>query len=139
MLGADAVAHRAYWLERLSGELPALDLPADRPRPQLKTYRGRSLSASIGAADVAPLKAVARESGSTLFMTLIAAAKTLLHRYTGATDIIVAVPVAGREHPELEDQIGFYINTLALRDRVDTEGVVPRAAGRGDAQYDRGD
>ena len=113
--------HRAYWLDRLSGELPVLDLPADHPRPPVKTYRGRSLEGHLPAADLVRLKAVARDSGSTLFMTLIAAAKTLLYRYTGATDLIVAVPVAGREHPDLEDQIGFYINTLALRDRIEPD------------------
>jgi amino acid adenylation domain-containing protein len=115
---ADRSTHRDYWVERLSGDLPVLDLPADRPRPALKTYRGRAITRVLAADRAAQLREIARGSGATLFMTLIASAKTLLHRYTGASDIIVAVPASGREHAELEQQIGFYINTLALRDRV---------------------
>lgn len=119
--GPEARGHRAYWLERLSGELPALEMPADRPRPAVKTYRGQSLSASVEAGVTEKLKAVARQGHATLFMALVAATKTLIHRYSGATDVIVAVPASGREHPDLENQIGFYINTLTVRDRVEPE------------------
>ena len=117
-----AEAHRAYWLERLSGELPVLDLPSDFPRPAVKTYSGRALTFTLDATDARALRELARAHQSTLFMVLLAGVKALLHRYAhAATDIIVASPVAGRVHADLEDQIGFYINTLALRDRVTSD------------------
>ena len=114
-------AHRAYWLERFREAPPALDLPADFPRPPVKTYNGRSLSFAVPTADLAGMRATAREGGATLFMALVAAVKVLLFRYTGQPDVTVAAPVAGRQHPDLEQQVGFYVNTLALRDRIDPD------------------
>ncbi len=113
------LAQERYWLARLGGELPLLDLPADCPRPSVKTYRGQVKSFRWSETETAQLEDLARRHKSTLFLTLLAAVKALLYRYTGQKDLIVAVPSAGREAAELEGQIGFYINTLALRDRVE--------------------
>ncbi|NSL90992.1 amino acid adenylation domain-containing protein [Chitinophaga sp. Mgbs1] len=110
-------AHKNYWIEQCSGELPVLEMPADRPRPPRKTYNGATVGRFIPEATMNALNAVARENESTLFMALLAAVNTLLYRYTGHEDIIIGTTVAGREHTDLEDQIGFYVNTLPVRMR----------------------
>ncbi|RBL90062.1 non-ribosomal peptide synthetase [Chitinophaga flava] len=114
--------HKNYWLQQLGGELPVLELPADKPRPAVKTYNGASISRTIPSAVAAGLKALCQSTGSTLFMGLLGAVKALLYRYTGQEDIIVGSPVAGREHSDLEGQIGFYVNTLALRTQFSGTG-----------------
>jgi tyrocidine synthetase-3 len=112
-------AHRKYWLEQLGGEIQALLLPVDRQRPQLPTYRGAQHHFNIDKERSAAFQAYLNKKEATLFMGLVALVKTLLFRYTGQSDITVGTPVAGREHAELEDQIGYYLNTLALRTQVD--------------------
>ena len=119
LASADAAQHRRYWLEKLAGEIPAIDLPTDFPRPPLKSHRGRSISFKINHAQTDGLLSVAASSGATLFMTLTAVVKTLLRRYTGQQEIVVGFAIAGRDHADLEGQIGFYVNTLPLRDKVD--------------------
>ncbi|QJB38093.1 amino acid adenylation domain-containing protein [Chitinophaga oryzae] len=110
-------AHERYWLEQLSGELPVLDLPADKRRPAIKTHPGSSVTVSLPPSVMGALTALCHKEGATLFMGLLAALKALFYRYTGQEDIIVGSPVAGREHQDLEDQIGLYVNSLALRTR----------------------
>ncbi len=109
--------HKQYWLDQLSGDLPVLDLPADHPRPRVKEYRGAHRSGVLDRKIFDALQGLAREEGCSLFTVLLATIKTLLYRYTGAEDIILGIPVAGRDHCDLEDQLGCYINTLAIRTR----------------------
>ncbi|MDQ7008302.1 MAG: condensation domain-containing protein, partial [Acidobacteriota bacterium] len=109
---------RAYWLERLSGEIPALDLPADFPRPAVRSSRGSRIGFRIPSAVAGRLQELGRPRGATLFMTLTAIVKVLLYRHTGQEEIIVGTPIAGRRHSDLESQVGFYVNTLVLRDEV---------------------
>src|SRR5258708_6745925 len=109
--------HKAWWLKQLEGDLPVLDLPADRPRPAVKTYNGDAISKFINPDLSRQFKAMLQEQDGTLFMGLLAAVNGLLYRYTGQKDIIIGSPIAGREHVDLEDEIGFYVNTLALRTR----------------------
>ena len=109
--------HKAYWLEQFAGELPVLELPSDYVRPPIKTYNGGTIAKVIGAAATTGIKAIGQQKGGTLFMGLVAAVNALLYRYTGQEDIIIGSPIAGREHADLHDQIGFYLNTLALRTR----------------------
>ena len=104
-----------YWKEQLGGDLPVLDLPTDRPRPPVLTFRGASRSLSLPAALPDALDELSREHGVTLFMVLLAAFQALLHRYTGQDDVIVGCPIAGRNRVETEGLIGFFVNTLALR------------------------
>jgi amino acid adenylation domain-containing protein len=113
--------HREYWTRKLSGATEVLNLPADFPRPAVQTFKGRELTFAIDAATTRALRDLGNQNGASLFMTLVAAVKTLLHRYTGQEDIIVGSPAAGRVHADLEDQVGFYLNTLALRDTVTGE------------------
>jgi amino acid adenylation domain-containing protein len=110
--------HRSYWLERLSGEIPALALPTDFPRPAVQSFKGNMLSFTLVSEHTEKLRIFSREQKVSLFMTLLASVKVLLCRYTGQEDIIVGSPIAGRNHADLEDQIGFYVNTLVLRDQV---------------------
>ena len=109
--------HKAYWKKQFEGELPVLELPGDRLRPAVKTYHGGCVRQVINSKLLKKLKRNAHEQGGTLFMFLLASVNTLLYRYTGQEDIIIGSPIAGREHADLEDQIGFYVNTLALRTR----------------------
>ena len=112
---------RGYWHETLAGELPVLELPTDRPRPAIKTYNGKTLIRSLNTKRTARLKNLANSERTSLFITLQAIVTALLHRYSGQTDIITGSPVAGRNHPDLESQIGFYVNTLALRNRIEPD------------------
>src|SRR5215212_1454241 len=105
----------AYWQQQLGGTLPILELPADRPRPALQTYNGSSLSFSLSRPLSESLKSLCKAEGVTLFMTLLAAFKVLLYRYTGQEDLIVGSPIANRHRQELENLIGFFVNTLAMR------------------------
>jgi acyl carrier protein len=114
-------AHKAYWLDRLSGSLPQLDLPAGKQRPKVKTYNGHGLSTYLDKATTGKLKGYIQEKGGSVFMGLLASWNVLMYRYTSQTDIIIGAPVAGRDHANLEDQIGFYVNMLALRNEVKPE------------------
>ena len=109
---------RTYWLAKLA-QLPPLDLPTDFSRPPVKTYRGSAIRGVIGSSVRDGLVQLAQARGVSLFMLLTALVKVMLHRFSGAQDIAVGFPVAGRERPELEGQIGFYVNTLILRDNVE--------------------
>jgi amino acid adenylation domain-containing protein len=109
----------AYWRQQLGGELPVLELPADRPRPAVPSHAGARQRLALPQGLTAQLNALSRREGATLFMTLLAAFKTLLYRYTQQEDIIVGAPIAGRTQAETEQLIGFFINTLVLRTRFE--------------------
>jgi amino acid adenylation domain-containing protein len=113
--GETLAAQLAYWKQKLGGKLPVLELPTDRPRPPVQTYRGESESLQLPKPLAEALTKLSRQEGATLFMTLLAAFKTLLYRYSGQNDIIVGSPIAGRNRAETEALIGFFINTLVLR------------------------
>jgi amino acid adenylation domain-containing protein len=118
--GEQLKVHEGYWLQQFEGELPVLDLPGDKKRPAVKTYNGGSVAHYISPELTIGLKKLAQAQGSTLFMGLLAAVNALLYKYTGQDDIIIGTQIAGRGHADLENQIGFYLNTLALRTRLDT-------------------
>ena len=105
----------AYWKSRLGGELPALELPADFPRPGVQTFNGAREHFELPVETVAALRTLGRHEGATLFMTLLAAFKVLLYRYSGIEDVIVGVPIANRSRSEFEGLIGFFVNTLVMR------------------------
>jgi amino acid adenylation domain-containing protein len=105
----------AYWKKQLGNNLPVLELPTDRPRPPLQTFQGSTISFSLPPALSKSLKALSQSERATIFMTLLAAFKVLLHRYTGLEDITVGTPIANRQRHDLENLIGFFTNTLAIR------------------------
>lgn len=108
-------AQLGYWKKQLSGIPARLELPTDHPRPQVQTFRGDQQDFILSSELTESLKALSRAEGVTLFMTLLAAFQTLLHRYTGAADIAVGTPIAGRNRIETEDLIGLFVNTLVMR------------------------
>ncbi len=106
---------KVFWNQKLSGELPILELPVAKTRPKLKTYNGTKITHTFTSTFTDSLKSKVREQDATLFITLLAGINGLLHRYTGQTDTIIGTPVSGRNQSILEKQIGLYLNTLAIR------------------------
>ncbi|HEX3252481.1 MAG TPA: amino acid adenylation domain-containing protein, partial [Pyrinomonadaceae bacterium] len=107
-----------FWKQQLGGTLPALDLPADRPRPAVQTFRGETRTLLVPESTVTRLKQLGNSEDATLFMVTLAIFQLLLHRYTSQHDIATGVPVAGRERVELEGLIGFFVNTVVMRTRA---------------------
>ncbi|MBW7476625.1 amino acid adenylation domain-containing protein [Paenibacillus oenotherae] len=105
----------AYWLETFAGELPVLELATDYARPAVQRFEGEAVGFGVEKETLEGLKRLAQETGATLYMVLLAAYTTLLHRYTGQEDIVVGTPIAGRPHADLEKLIGMFVGTLALR------------------------
>ncbi|MEV0299379.1 amino acid adenylation domain-containing protein [Nocardia sp. NPDC050710] len=109
----------AYWQAELAGLPEQLNLPADRPRPAVASYRGATLRAGLDAELHVALRTVAQEHNSTLFMVVHAALAVLLARLSGTRDIAIGTPVAGRGEAALDDLIGMFVNTLVLRTEID--------------------
>ena len=103
-----------HWRDALRG-LPPLELPTDKPRPKVQSFRGGHHWFALPEALSARLKELSREEGVTLFMPLLAAFQALLHRHSGQDDFAVGSPVAGRTRAETERLVGFFVNTLVLR------------------------
>src|SRR5205085_5343644 len=102
----------SYWKRQLADASPLLELPTDRPRPPVQSYRGAHETLLLSESLSWSLKELGRREGATLFMTLLAAFSTLLYRYTNQADILVGTPIANRNRAETESLIGFFINTL---------------------------
>jgi amino acid adenylation domain-containing protein/non-ribosomal peptide synthase protein (TIGR01720 family) len=118
-LGRAAVAHDlAYWRRKLAG-VEVLDLPTDRPRPRVRTSSGAVYRRHLPAALVERLAELAKGHGATLFMVLAAAVFILLSRYSGQRDIAISSITSGRDRTELENAVGFFVNTIVLRTSVD--------------------
>ncbi|MBL1098513.1 SDR family NAD(P)-dependent oxidoreductase [Streptomyces coffeae] len=111
----DARAGLAYWRERLSGELPVLDLPADRPRPARPSYAGAQWELQLPAPLTSALRAFCRERGVTLYTALLAGYAAFLSRHTGGDDIIVGTPFANRDEPQVQPVVGYFANVLPMR------------------------
>ncbi len=105
----------AYWMKTLAGAPPVTELPVSRPWPAVRGVTGADVYWTLPPAQTEALKEVGRREGATLFMVFLAVLDTWLHRYSGATDLLVGTPVAGRNRAELEGLIGFFVNTLVLR------------------------
>jgi amino acid adenylation domain-containing protein len=123
--GGALAAQLDAWRERLAGAPTALDLPADRPRPAVQTFRGGAEAVTLEADLARALRAAGRRGGTTLFMTVLAGWASLLHRSSGAPEMLVGTPVANRRQPELGELIGLFVNTLPLR--IDLAGDPPFA------------
>ncbi|MET0645248.1 MAG: amino acid adenylation domain-containing protein, partial [Pyrinomonadaceae bacterium] len=119
--GEGLEAELAYWREQLRGAPAALDLPTDRPRPPALSLKGDAVRFDVPAETAERLRGLCREEGATLFMALLASFQLFLWRYTGQDDLVVGAPVAGRPRVETEGLIGFFVNTLALRGRLDPD------------------
>ncbi|HEU4595256.1 MAG TPA: amino acid adenylation domain-containing protein, partial [Pyrinomonadaceae bacterium] len=111
-------ALKSYWERQFEGEPPVLDLPSDRPRPHVQTFKGASEPVRLDADLVRALKAIGQAHGATLYMTLLAAFQVLLARYTGQEEVVVGSPTAGRSRSELTGLVGYFVNPVALRVRL---------------------
>ncbi len=106
---------REYWHNLLAGELPILELPGDRPRPPVQTYKGTAHSWTLDPEVVHKLRVVAEKHGATRFMALLAVFGVFLHRLSGQEDILIGTPVAGRDRPEWERLVGYLLNQVVIR------------------------
>jgi amino acid adenylation domain-containing protein len=118
MLARDAFAPQLdYWRRQLAGELPVLQLPTDRPRPPMLSFRGSMETFSLPLPATDKLQRWSRQQGAPMYMTLLATFQSLLFRYTGQEDIVVGGVVDMRRRPELEQVVGYFLNTVLLRTR----------------------
>ena len=124
MTGGERDRQMGYWQALLGGEPSVLELPLDRPRPSVQSFRGASLEIKLAPALVAGLKALAQREDVTLFIVLLASFQALLHRYSGQQDIRVGVPIANRNRVETERLVGFFVNTQVLKGDFDAQLTV---------------
>ncbi|MGM1428283.1 condensation domain-containing protein, partial [Sphingobacterium lactis] len=112
--------HKDYWLSHFRGELPVLNLTTDYSRPVISTHKGAYLRRKCAPAQFHKFQQLLQQMQATVFMGVISLVNILLYRYSGQSDLIIGTPIAGREHPDLDEQIGFYVNTLAFRNKINT-------------------
>lgn len=110
-----------YWINHFSDDLPILELPTDFQRPSVQQFDGDEWTFEIHSDLLAKVKQLCSSQGTTLYMTLLAAYQVFLSKYTGQEDIIVGSPIAGRSHVDLENIVGMFVNTLALRGQPKAE------------------
>ncbi|HEY8666007.1 MAG TPA: amino acid adenylation domain-containing protein, partial [Tepidisphaeraceae bacterium] len=122
--------HLSYWRQKLGGDLPILELPTDMTRPTVQTYRSGRVSRTFSHDLADAISALSRREGVSVFMTLLAGFNALLARQTGQDDIILGTPVAGRNHTQTENLVGFFINTLVLRTDLSSEPTFHELLGR---------
>ncbi|WP_227013950.1 non-ribosomal peptide synthetase [Paenibacillus psychroresistens] len=118
-LGEGMKQQEAYWLTTFAGELPILNLPTDYPRPPIQSFEGNRVDFTIGKEEKERLYRLMAETGTTLYMVLLAVYSVLLSKYSGQEDIIVGSPIAGRSHADLEPMIGMFVNTLPMRNQAE--------------------
>ncbi|MFC0215901.1 non-ribosomal peptide synthase/polyketide synthase [Paenibacillus chartarius] len=112
--------HEAFWLDRFGDELPVLDLSTDAPRPAVRSLEGAYYAFGADAELLRCLNKLAADTGSTLFMVLLAVYKVLLSKYTNQTDVVVGTPISGRTHADTLNLIGMFVNTLPMRSRPES-------------------
>ena len=110
--------HLAYWKSHLSDATTTLELPTDRTRPAMQTFNGAGYALRVNDTDTQALKSLCHHEGATLYMVLLSIFNVLLYRYTGQTDLVVGSPVANRNRHEIEQLIGFFVNSLVLRTQL---------------------
>ncbi|NHZ38506.1 non-ribosomal peptide synthetase, partial [Massilia rubra] len=115
---------RGFWSAHLAGAPALLELPTDHPRPARQSHAGASVAFTLPAALTAQLQALGQRHGATLFMVLLGAWSVLMSRLSGQDDVVIGTPVANRQRAEVEPLIGFFVNTLAVRVRLDADPSV---------------
>ncbi|MCP4220677.1 MAG: hypothetical protein GY765_38975, partial [bacterium] len=116
-LSVEMKAQEKYWLNQFAGPLPVLDRLAEYSRPEVESFEGPSITFEIDKKLTARLKETAKDTGTTLYILLLAVYNVLLLKYTGHEDIIVGSGIAGRKHADLGNIIGMFVNVLAMRNR----------------------
>ncbi len=112
---------KEFWLSKLQGNIPVLNLPTNKERPPVKTFNGYNIGTVIPGETVSKMSSLIEQYGGSLFLVLLAGLKAILYKYTNEKDIVVGTPVSGRNHQDLKDQIGFYLNILVLKTGIDPE------------------
>ncbi|MFC4047952.1 condensation domain-containing protein, partial [Dactylosporangium siamense] len=118
-----------YWRDKLAGA-PVLELPADRPRPAVRSSEGAAIGFTVPAEVVERLRTLARGTSASMFMTLYSAFTVLLSRYAGQDDIVVGTPIANRNRAEIEGLVGFFVNTLVMRTDLSGDPTFGELLGR---------
>jgi len=113
-----------YWLNMFAREVPVLNLPTDYPRPGTRDFQGSRVDFILSEKESSALKVLAKETGATLYISILSVFTLLLSRFSGQEDIVVGTPVAARRHADLEKIIGMFVNTLALRNHVPADASV---------------
>ncbi len=127
---AQMAGHRNYWLNLYNKELPVLELPLDAARPATRNYQGSSLSFRLADRQRKALIELAAKQGVSFFMLMQALVQVLLYRYSGQSDLVLGTPMAGRDHPGLQNQMGMYLNMLALRTRFSGKDTLLQLIGK---------
>jgi len=115
LAGREGEEMLGYWRQRLRKPLPTIQLPTDKPRPSVASFRGRTCTFRIDEAVTTGLRELAHREGTTLFASLLSAFFVLLHRYSGQDDILVGCPTAGRSRGEFEGLVGYFVNPAVVR------------------------
>ncbi|KXJ38924.1 non-ribosomal peptide synthetase [Bacillus spizizenii] len=115
LIGEVMEQQETYWLEQFKKEVPVLQLPADGSRAMEWSSEGQRVTCSLQSSLIRSLQEMSQQTGTTLYMVLLAAYNVLLHKYTGQEDIVVGTPVSGRNHPNIESMIGIFIQTMGIR------------------------
>jgi len=118
---SNLLKQKDFWLNQFKDEPPKLDIPTDFKRPAIQTYNGASLYFTLNSETKKQLAEYSEEQQSSLFMVLLAMVKLLLFRYSGQKDVVVGVPVAGRDHFQAKDIIGLFLNTVAVRSKIEKD------------------
>jgi len=121
--GEELEKQLSYWQERLLG-YETLNMSTDYPRPAKIAYSGDSVSFEIDQDTSDKLRAIAKDNNSSLYSLMLSVFYVLLHKYTGQEDIVVGTPIANRHHSQTQDLIGFFVNSLGLREQLDTNKSV---------------
>ena len=112
--------HKKYWLTTFAEESPLLNLPANKRRPEVKSNNGNNMSIMLSSELTKDIREYVHKVGVSVFTGMMASLKLMLNAYSGVKDITLGTPIAGRNHADLENQIGFYVNMLPLRTKIDT-------------------
>ncbi|NOQ25904.1 MAG: amino acid adenylation domain-containing protein [Bacteroidales bacterium] len=120
----------SYWLDKYSGEIPILDLPADYPRPAIQEYEGASIRFVLSKEETENIRAFAKENDITLYMSVLSIFTLLLSKLSGQNDIIVGSPIVDRKHSDLENIVGLFLNTLAIRNEVKEDNTIKEFVAR---------
>lgn len=117
-------ARKEYWMSQLTGAPALLDLPTDRPRPPVQTFNGNTLGFTIDEDLMDQVGDFAKAQNVTLFTALMSAYEILLHRYCQQEDIVIGVPLAGRNQPDLQGVVGYFVNPVPIRSNIDENPTI---------------
>jgi non-ribosomal peptide synthetase component F len=117
----DLSEQKDYWVREYSDEIPVLDIPLDYARPQLQSFLGSTTAIETGKELSTKIKDLAKETGTTEYMVLLASAMVLLGKYGNQEDVVIGSPISGRTHTDTENMLGMFVNTLAMRGRPEGE------------------